>query len=120
MPTDGSQCSLGEACCFNKTKSMDACHTWNGSSFSCGSGYVTLACNTDATCSNGKCCVIIDASFAITGTQCRADCSASDAFPACNPKAPSCPNLTSCTAFLDQYYASGTAPAPYDQYGQCI
>ncbi len=123
--TTGDACVLAQACCFNKTASTDSCHDWDGSSFSCGTDYLTLACNTDATCDNGKCCAVFSTSYPypLKGTECRSDCSGSDAYTACDPTvaAPACPSgMQYCTPLLDSYFVSGAASPPYDAYGQCL
>jgi hypothetical protein len=109
-------CGLGQACCFDELGSADTCHTGSVGNFNCPSNHLTLQCNVDDNCAGGSCCVIYSSSQTLKGTECRANCSASDAAPSCNPKAtPTC----TCIPLLDAYFLSGMASAPYDQYGQC-
>lgn len=106
-------CAFAESCCFDETvPPTDLCAT------SCPSGHLPLRCASDADCASGKkCCALFDTfTLAVKGTSCRADCSASDALPGCDPTAsPPC----SCHQLLGSYFSNDTATAPYDRYGYC-
>jgi hypothetical protein len=113
----GTTCTFGQACCFDTSSSNDSCQNGSPGSFSCGSNHIALECNTDAACATGKCCVLHSSSFPYeaTGTTCRTSCTGATA--GCNPKGnPSC----NCYDILGYYYGAVTAPAPYDQYGECL
>jgi hypothetical protein len=109
-------CSPGEACCFDKIGASDTCHTGTTGNFGCASNHLTLECNVDQDCASGACCVVYTTTSTLKGTECRATCTAADAYPACNPKT----NTTCfCVSLLDSFFLGGTATAPYDEYGQC-
>ena len=111
-------CSPGQACCFDTSSSNDSCQNGSPGSFSCGSSHIALECNTDADCASGKCCVHHNSSFPYeaTGTACKASCPIGDT-GGCNPKGnPPC----NCYDILGYYYTATTAPAPYNQYGECL
>ena len=114
----GMTCTFKQACCFDTSSSNDSCQSGSPGSFSCGSNHIALECNSDAVCATGKCCVHHSSSFPYEaiGTECQASCSVGDT-GGCNPKgSPSC----NCYDILGYYYGAVTAPAPYNQYGECL
>ena len=50
------------------------------------------------------------------GTACKSSCSGGDT-GGCNPKGGASCN---CYDILGYYYGAVSAPAPYDQYGECL